>query len=817
MRLEYPINYNDSINYWLITDLYKTKFESLCESFEAEVNSGEDYVQIIYPIRKEFLKKNRIDAVKYYEGRYKHLYFPFESNKVDFTSFSHIPYHFWVYAKTYVNVEKSAVYNFELYTCGGIKIWINNKEILCFTPYTRNIASKTNISLELNSGINEIVVYSDELAERDVFFYYELRYKGVDKISNVVFVEYDPHEILSTESFLKSCYFEKDCFEEGELILKYDNFFLDSDKELIISEDEQNFKINNISIGKNKKFVACKDKNEVSLGNIKEYNIGVFKIYITVKIGEYSISRDLVIGINPKNIVQIKSMDTIKGRKMQILEFISNYGENVVNRTMAILEIHKKLTDVAYNCLLISLKKIEKKEDCADFYLVPMILLIKRYRKYLSDELYIEIKRSIIDFRYWIDEPGNDVMWYFSENHSLLFHISQYLSGDIYKDEIFTVSKRKGKEQCIIGKKRLSEWFNNFFKYGYSEWNSATYIPINLIGFFVLYELAPDAIIRDMTKKALDFTFKIISYNTFNGIMSSSFGRAYEDTLKVRELTETSFIEWISYNKGYVNFRTRAVSLYCLSDYIPPDYTKELKLNEGEGMSVEFDQGLNKVKTYLFKTRDYFISSVRRFKPFKHGHQQHLMNVALGGSSVQFYINHPGERAYSGGNRPSYWAGNGTMPFVEQYRNLIVMLYKINPDEIVHYIHAYCTFYSYDETEITDNWTFLKIDNSYLGIYFSNGVSCTDRGANTGKEIISYGLNHFVMVKCGSKTEFNDFKTFKVKLKNIKVRYDEKEYVSFTDPQYGEFVVNGINNVTLSGKELEYKPKPQMEVIKETI
>ena len=29
---------------------------------------------------------------------------------------------------------------------------------------------------------------------------------------------------------------------------------------------------------------------------------------------------------------------------------------------------------------------------------------------------------AILGFRYWLDEPGNDVMWYWSENHVLCFH-----------------------------------------------------------------------------------------------------------------------------------------------------------------------------------------------------------------------------------------------------------------------------------------------------------------------------------------------------------------------------------------------------------
>ena len=75
----------------------------------------------------------------------------------------------------------------------------------------------------------------------------------------------------------------------------------------------------------------------------------------------------------------------------------------------------------------------------------------------------------------------------------------------------------------------------------------------------------------------------------------------------------------------------------------------------------------------------------------------HLMNVVFGKERPAiFYVNHPGERVFSGENRPSYWAGNGTMPWIERYCNVTVMLFAIDPDELVHYIHAYTPVYEYE-------------------------------------------------------------------------------------------------------------------------
>jgi hypothetical protein len=749
----------------------------------------------------------------YFEGEYKNVYFPFENNRIDFTTFINTPHHIWVHAKTFLEVKEDGNYPFEIYTCGGMKIWVNQEEIMTFAPYSRNIPQKQVLNLELKAGLNEIVVYADELAERDVFFYYEFRYKGKQPLLGVIPLGIEAKQVIDTEKFLKSCYFERDYFDKGSLVLNYDNTLLKEDRVLFIKGDPTGEKLSDIN---DKPIIrtAFKDKTQVVLGELSDFNVGVFNLLISCDVSAFNISRNLVVGIIPESFVDFEPKASLKERKQQALRFISLYGDNVVNKAMAILETEGQMTDLAYQCLQGSIEKIRHKEDCADFYLAPMFIMMTKYRSYLTDGDYEDIKKVILDFRYWIDEPGNDVMWYFSENHALLFHISQYLGGHLFEEEVFTASGRLGKEQYEIGKKRLREWFETFSKYGYAEWNSATYIPIDLIGFFTLLEMSPDEEIRNLAKQAIDFTFKIVTYNTFNGIMSSSYGRAYEDTLKAREQVEPSFIEWVSYGRGFVNARGRAVALYCLSHYEPPAYDQETVLAPKEWMSVEFDQGIQAVKTYYFRTNHYFTGSVRRFKPFIHGHQQHLMNVALGQRSVQFYINHPGERPFSGGNRPCYWAGNGTMPYIEQYKNVTVMLYKIEESELVHYIHTYSPLYAYDEYHITDHWFFARVDEAYIGVYFSNGITLTAYGANTRKELIAKGLNHGVIVKCGSKEEFESFARFKTALKEMQVHYDGEEFMTFKDPQYGVFEVKSLGEVYADGHLMAYEPKAHMEVMR---
>ena len=83
--------------------------------------------------------------------------------------------------------------------------------------------------------------------------------------------------------------------------------------------------------------------------------------------------------------------------------------------------------------------------DCADFVLVPLLWVARPLRRRPRPRRSSRaIDAPILGYRYWLDEPGNDVQWYFSENHALLFHTAAYLAGHLLPDARFARSGRTG-------------------------------------------------------------------------------------------------------------------------------------------------------------------------------------------------------------------------------------------------------------------------------------------------------------------------------------------------------------------------------------
>ncbi|MDD4000405.1 MAG: hypothetical protein PHX62_05900, partial [Bacilli bacterium] len=81
---------------------------------------------------------------------------------------------------------------------------------------------------------------------------------------------------------------------------------------------------------------------------------------------------------------------------------------------------------------------IDKRYDCADFRIIPILRTLYCYNSLLSKETIEKIKTTVLGFKYWMDEPGDDGMCYWSENHQLIFATIEYLAGQYYPDEIFS-------------------------------------------------------------------------------------------------------------------------------------------------------------------------------------------------------------------------------------------------------------------------------------------------------------------------------------------------------------------------------------------
>ena len=135
-------------------------------------------------------------------------------------------------------------------------------------------------------------------------------------------------------------------------------------------------------------------------------------------------------------------------------------------------------------------------------------------------------------------------------------------------------------------------------------------------------------------------------------------------------------MSWIGYGCGTPGHAGKGVVSLCLSDYEPPrGYAAYFNVEPGFELVCRSTHGYQKhVDLYTYKSSGYLMTSAADFRPGKPGYQENPLQLTFT-PTAQLWISHPGERALYGKGRPSYWAGNGTLPRVNQYKGFATVFY----------------------------------------------------------------------------------------------------------------------------------------------
>jgi hypothetical protein len=105
---------------------------------------------------------------------------------------------------------------------------------------------------------------------------------------------------------------------------------------------------------------------------------------------------------------------------------------------------------------------IAARKDCADFVIQGILRLMAWERDVaaprLSPQIHAMMKDTVLGFKYWVDEPGDTVMYMGSENHRFLFHVAEWLAGLLFPTEEFTNSRQNGLFHSQKGYVYITEW-----------------------------------------------------------------------------------------------------------------------------------------------------------------------------------------------------------------------------------------------------------------------------------------------------------------------------------------------------------------------
>jgi|GEM_PF-528534 len=480
-----------------------------------------------------------------------------------------------------------------------------------------------------------------------------------------------------------------------------------------------------------------------------------FQMKLVVNLDETVLARKVE---NPRCFPYQPSItaDTLSGYRQEYLRRLLAKEQKSLYGLIIKAVLGEKLTQKD-QILKTELARIDSRADCSDFYLSAILRL---YRMgVLTPEEQQRVRKTVLDFRYWTDESGTDAMSMNSENHQLLFHACQLLAGNLFPEERFKRSGRKGKEQARIAKERLNRWLSRVELEGFEEFLSSAYVPITLGGLLNLVDFADDSDISRRAGKLVDSILIQLAQHSFDGVVSGPQGRVYRDGALYPRNSGTQAI------LAYVTPRAKLslnpwVSFLASSSYTIPSVEQWLD----QPIALEYRQGGTVIT--LRKTADYAISSVsvpsptggKEYLPGKPGTQEHLCDINLG-DDTHVFLNHPGASYEASQSRPGYWNGNGVLSTLKQKDSMLMAIFDIPATYPVQFTHAWWPADQWDQEVKDAGWFFARKGNAYIGLWCSRPALLTGDMA-MGRELRADGRRTAWLAVVSSRPESGPFEAF---------------------------------------------------------
>ena len=499
-------------------------------------------------------------------------------------------------------------------------------------------------------------------------------------------------------------------------------------------------------------------------------------------------------------------------------EVIDHVADNYASSARALARLEKDSGYcVTFEDLKPALSMISSRADCADFEAVGLVHILNKFPGAQWEKgLKEEVSRTLLDFKYWIEQPGLDAMCYFTENHQFVWHTAEHLIGSYFAQEKFSNAKMSGKDHAEHGRVMALEWLKRKLEGGFSEYDSNAYLAIDTLALVSLIEYSPDREIRQYSEALLDKLMLSLASNSWRGIHGAAHGRSYTTTLRSSRFEETAPIMWALWGMGALNLAVLPVTTLITSKKytLPPLIVKVAhSLNKTwHGRQVyrgkyRFTSDLLErpysSDLHVWRTADGMLSSVQDYRSGLPGLQEHVWGATLS-TEVQVFASYPAAFSHATSVRPNAWAGHLVLPRVRQHENVVLAIYAIQDDLLPDFTHLWFPTPWMDKFVQKGSWIAGKVGNGYIAVATPGGFSPLKSGDTALQEWIPNGKGALYVSVLGDKKSDKDFAGFVRKLaepnfdeQNLSIAFKQKK--NFELSWDGPFRVNGLSAQLVNG------------------
>ena len=188
-----------------------------------------------------------------------------------------------------------------------------------------------------------------------------------------------------------------------------------------------------------------------------------------------------------------------------------------------------------------AIERIDVRDDCCDFTANHLIRFYLENKDRLKEKNKEEIRRCLTGLKYWLtDYDGkDDSMCFWSENHQILFAVTEYLTGNEWPNVKFA-DNRTGASHVISAKERINAWMEQRYYYGFNEYYSNNYYieDIGPMSNFIEFASSEDSDMVNRMMIVMDILWYDIASQSYryvdetgkiNYAFMSASGRMYMD------------------------------------------------------------------------------------------------------------------------------------------------------------------------------------------------------------------------------------------------------------------------------------------------
>ncbi|MBU1176351.1 MAG: hypothetical protein KKH72_13175 [Alphaproteobacteria bacterium] len=798
----------DPLTYWQVTDFVEARYDVADAPMQGKMDStffltkDKNIIPHTYPCRTAYIAEARdVEPVPAFMPDWDKArnVLPFGSAFLDLSGFWFRATRLSGWARTALDAQSAGKAVLRLGICGAAKLFVNGAPVGWLAPTARNAMHEAEFEVDLVSGRNDIAVWFEDLAERDAVVRILLTFVSGPQSAEAMPFAADSALVVGIETALSAMHLDKIHYDDAEIWLDMPEklptdatarvtvagHFMSHDSQAIVLDIPAGTE--RMRIGHSRDFPP--DYRYFQL----RFACGGFET--DCRLGA-EISRRIALGPAPA---------ARDARIAEALRFIADNAEGDTEKALALLA-EGRPDDIAKAHAIFEtfLPVIADCWDCADFALVPLLFCRIAYANRIAPDMRARIDETALIYRYWMDEPGNDVQWYFSENHALLFHTAAYLAGALLPEETFVRSKRKGREQSRVGLERLVDWFDHFEAAEMAEFNSASYFPIDFKGLTALFALAPDTDIRARAEKAIVRLLTIVANSAHHGVISAAQGRSYEHTLIPVDTLELTGIARLVWGLGSYGSHVNCLAqiALCLRDHglDLPDLGPIADWSEQDAQEWMFWQGENAfARLYHHKTADTALGSAARYRWGDWGYQETLIHARIGREPrAQIWINYPGEMVQSGYGRPSFWGGSANVPRVQQYRDLALVVFDgVKPQ--LDFTHCWFPTSEFEDWRLDGDCASARSGKGMLTIKASGPLALQKTGASANAELRLGGRDGVWLVRLGRGGDLAGFAARHAHA----IEKDADGTYRVTDAEYGRVEFRSSGVVAAEGRELD--------------